>query len=40
MFNARSVLDGISLSNKDSLGSKIAIPNLNIFDDSINPNNY
>ena len=39
MFNARSILDGISLMNKESLGSEIAVKNLNISDEGLHPEN-
>ena len=37
MFNARSVLDGVSLSHRDSLGSSIAVPFLDLHDDGLHP---
>ncbi len=37
MFNARSVLDGVSLSNKDSLGKNIAVPFLSLNDNGLHP---
>lgn len=40
MFNARSILDGVSLSKKDSIGSDISVPYLSIFDDPLNPSNF
>ena len=39
MFNARSVLDGISISTKESLGKKIAVPFLTINDNGLHPSN-
>tara|TARA_B100000579_G_scaffold418113_1_gene415333 strand:- start:509 stop:1120 length:612 start_codon:yes stop_codon:yes gene_type:complete len=39
MFNARSIIDGLSLMNEDSIGSQISVPNLNISDEGLNPNN-
>ena len=39
MFNARSIIDGVSLSNRNSIGEKISIEALNIFDDGLNKNN-
>ena len=39
MFNARSVVDGVSLSNVNSLGEVISSPSLNIFDDGLNEKN-
>ncbi len=39
MFNARSVLDGVSLTKKESLGKKIASPTLSLFDNALHPSN-
>ena len=39
MFNARSIIDGVSLSNKNSIGDLISIPALNIYDDGLHENN-
>ena len=39
MFNARSILDGLSLMNIDSLGKQIAVKNLNISDEGLHPEN-
>ena len=39
IFNARSIIDGVSLSNKNSLGDLISIPALNIYDDGLNDKN-
>ncbi len=39
MFNARSVLDGISLSNINTLGTKISVPILSLYDNAIHPSN-
>ncbi|MBW3049402.1 peptidase C69 [Prochlorococcus marinus XMU1403] len=39
MFNARSIIDGLSLMNKDSLGNQISVPNLNISDEGLHPKN-
>ncbi len=39
MFNARSIIDGLSLMNKDSLGSQISVANLNISDEGLHPEN-
>ena len=39
MFNARSILDGVSLSTKESLGERISVPFLSIADDNLDPNN-
>ena len=39
MFNARSILDGLSLMNEDSIGDQISVPNLNISDEGLHPKN-
>ena len=39
IFNARSVIDGISLSNKNSIGEVISSDALNLYDDGLNENN-
>ncbi len=39
IFNARSVLDGVSLSTKDTLGTQIASPILKLTDDGLHPSN-
>ena len=39
MFNARAILDGISLSDKDSLGKTISVPYLNLYDNALHPEN-
>ena len=39
MFNARSILDGVSLMNEESLGKQIAVKNLNISDEGLHPEN-
>ena len=39
MFNARSIIDGVSLSTKDSIGEIISIPALNVYDDGLNERN-
>ena len=39
LFNARSVLDGISLSSRESLGSELAVPFLSIHDNGLHPAN-
>ena len=39
MFNARSIIDGVSLSNKNSIGELISIPALSIYDDGLNEKN-
>ena len=39
MFNARSIIDGVSLSNKNSIGERLSIEALNIYDDGLNEKN-
>jgi len=39
MFNARSVLDGVSLSNKNSIGEQLSIKALNVYDDGLHEKN-
>ena len=39
MFNARSIIDGLSLMNEDSIGKQIAVNNLNISDEGLHPKN-
>jgi len=39
MFNARSILDGVSLSNKNSIGEKLSSEALNIYDDGLHEKN-
>ncbi|MCS5691656.1 TldD/PmbA family protein [Cyanobium sp. FGCU-6] len=39
MFNARAVLDGVSLSTRESLGAPVAVPFLSIHDNGLNPGN-
>ncbi len=39
IFNARSIIDGVSLSSKDSLGKLISIPSMNLYDDGLHPEN-
>ena len=39
MLNARAVLDGVSLSQRDDLGSTIAVPFLSLHDDGLHPDN-
>ncbi len=39
MFNARSIIDGLSLMNQDSIGNQITVPNLNISDEGLHPEN-
>ena len=37
MFSARAVLDGVSLSNRDSIGDALAVPFLSLYDDGLHP---
>ncbi len=39
MFNARSIIDGISISTKDSIGEIISPTSLNLYDDGLHVNN-
>ena len=39
MFNARSIIDGLSLMNENSIGKQIAVKNLNISDEGLHPEN-
>ena len=39
IFNARSILDGVSLSQRDSLGSSIAVPFFSLYDNGLHPAN-
>ncbi|MFM7286982.1 MAG: TldD/PmbA family protein [Cyanobium sp.] len=39
LFNGRAVLDGVSLSNRDSLGQQLAVPFLSITDNGLHPGN-
>ncbi len=39
MFNARSIIDGLSLMNEGSIGTKISVPSLNISDEGLHPEN-
>ncbi|MFM7642459.1 MAG: TldD/PmbA family protein [Cyanobium sp.] len=39
LFNARAVLDGVSLSQKESLGQPLAVPFLSISDNALHPGN-
>ena len=39
MFNARSIIDGVSLMNEDSIGSQISVSNLNLSDQGLHPEN-
>jgi len=37
LFNARSVLDGISLSRRESLGESLAVPFFSLYDNGLHP---
>ena len=37
LFNARAVLDGVSLSRRESLGEQLAVPFLSIHDNGLHP---
>ena len=39
MFNARSIIDGISLMDENSIGKQISVKNLNISDEGLHPEN-
>jgi len=39
LFNARAILDGVSLSSRESLGQQLAAPFLSIHDNGLNPGN-
>ena len=39
MFNARAVLDGVSLSRRESLGDALAVPFLQLADNGLHPGN-
>ena len=39
IFNARQILDGISLSSKESIGKSIAVPYFSLFDNALHPSN-
>ena len=39
MFNARSIIDGLSLMNENSLGNQISVSTLNISDEGLHPKN-
>ncbi|MFN9623221.1 MAG: TldD/PmbA family protein [Cyanobacteriota bacterium] len=39
LFNARAVLDGVSLSRRESLGETLAVPFLSLIDNALNPAN-
>ena len=37
MFNARAVLDGVSLSKRDTIGQQLAVPFFNLIDNGLHP---
>jgi PmbA protein len=39
LFNARAILDGVSLSHRDSIGEQLAVPFLSIHDNGLHPGN-
>ncbi len=39
MVNARAVLDGVSLSRRESLGEQLAVPFLSVHDNGLHPGN-
>jgi len=39
MFNARSIIDGLSLMNEESIGKQIAVKSINISDEGLHPKN-
>ena len=39
MFNARSILDGVSINKPDCIGETIGVPFLTIYDDGLHPSN-
>ncbi len=39
MFNARSIIDGLSLMKEDSIGDQISVSNLDISDEGLHPEN-
>ncbi len=39
IFNARSIIDGVSLSKPDSIGKLISVPFFNLYDDALHPGN-
>lgn len=39
LFNARAVLDGVSLSNRESLGKPLAVPFFSLHDNGLHPGN-
>ena len=39
MFNARSILDGVSISSKESIGDTVSTTSLNLYDDGLHEKN-
>lgn len=39
LFNARAIIDGVSLSSEESIGEQLAVPFLSITDNGLNPGN-
>ena len=39
LFNARAILDGVSLSSRDAIGEQLAVPFLSIHDNGLHPGN-
>jgi PmbA protein len=39
LFNARAVLDGVSLSSRESIGEALAVPFLSLHDNGLHPGN-
>ena len=39
MFNARSIIDGLSIMSEHSLGEQVTVKNLNISDEGLHPEN-
>ena len=39
LFNARAVLDGVSLSNRNTIGESLAVPFLDLHDNGLHPGN-
>ncbi len=37
IFNARAILDGVSLSKRDSIGKRISVPSFSLYDNGLNP---
>ena len=39
MFNARSIIDGVSISKRDSIGKLVSSRSINLYDDGLHENN-